>query len=114
MISPLFRVFDKENQDRREEDSLLPLRSCALQFPENLIPSKERSSGLFDQENQPAMIRFDRLNQLHLKEGQEMKLVTLSELVSDAIWSERQQELRPVAPRLSIVIERLLQEGHDY
>ena len=54
------------------------------------------------------------LNQLHLKEGQEMKLVTLSELVSDAIWSERQQELRPVAPRLSIVIERLLQEGHDH
>ena len=54
------------------------------------------------------------LNQLQLKEGQEMKLVTLSELVSDAIWSERQQELRPVAPRLSIVIERLLQEGHDH
>ena len=54
------------------------------------------------------------LNQLHLKEGQEMKLVTLSELVSDVIWSERQKELRPVAPRLSIVIERLLQEGHDH
>ena len=54
------------------------------------------------------------LNQLQLKEGQEMKLVTLSELVSDAIWSEGQQELRPVAPRLSIVIERLLQEGHDH
>ena len=54
------------------------------------------------------------LNQLQLKEGQEMKLVTLSELVSDVIWSERQKELRPVAPRLSIVIERLLQEGHDH
>ncbi len=54
------------------------------------------------------------LSQLQLKEGQEMKLVCLSELVRDSIWSERQQELRPVAPRLSIVIERLLQEGYDH
>ena len=67
MISPLFRVFHKVNQDRHGEGLLRPLRSCALQFPENLILSKERSSGLFDQENQPAMIRFDRLNQLNLK-----------------------------------------------
>ena len=54
------------------------------------------------------------VSQLQLKEGQEMKLVPLSDLVRDAIWSERQQELRPVAPRLSIVIDRLLQEGHDH
>ena len=54
------------------------------------------------------------LNQLQLKEGQEMKLVSLSELVRESIWSERQQELRPVAPRLSIVIDRLLQDGHDH
>jgi 8-oxo-dGTP diphosphatase len=54
------------------------------------------------------------LNQLQLKEGQEMKLVSLSELVRESIWSERQQELRPVAPRLSIVIDRLLREGHDH
>ena len=53
------------------------------------------------------------LNQLQLKEGQEMKLVSLSDLVRESIWSERQQELRPVAPGLSIVIERLLQESHD-
>ena len=53
------------------------------------------------------------VSQLQLKEGQEMKLVSLSDLVRDSIWSERQQELRPVAPRLSIVIERLLQESHD-
>ena len=53
------------------------------------------------------------LSQLQLTEGQEMKLVSLSDLVRDSIWSERQQELRPVAPRLSIVIERLLQESHD-
>ena len=54
------------------------------------------------------------LSQLQLKEGQEMKLVSLSDLVRESIWSERQKELRPVAPRLSIVIERLLQEGHDH
>ena len=54
------------------------------------------------------------LNQLHLREGQEMKLVSLSELVHESIWSERQQELRPFAPRLSIVIDRLLHEGHDH
>ena len=54
------------------------------------------------------------LNQLQLKEGQEMKLVSLSELVRESIWSDRQQELRPVAPRLSIVIDQLLQEGHDH
>ena len=54
------------------------------------------------------------LNKLQLKEGQEMKLVSLSELLSESIWSEQQQELRPVAPRLSIVIERLLQEDHDH
>ena len=50
------------------------------------------------------------VSQLQLKEGQEMKLVPRSDLVRDAIWSERQQELRPVAPRLSIVIDRLLEE----
>ena len=54
------------------------------------------------------------VSQLQLKEGQEMKLVSLSDLVRDAIWSEQQQELRPVAPRLSIVIDRLLQEGYDH
>ena len=54
------------------------------------------------------------LNELQLKEGQEMKLVPLGDLVREAIWSERHQELRPVAPRLSIVIERLLQENHDH
>ena len=54
------------------------------------------------------------LNELQLKEGQEMKLVSLSDLVREAIWSERQQELRPVAPRLAVVIERLLQESHDH
>ena len=54
------------------------------------------------------------VSELQLKEGQEMKLVPLSDLVRDVIWSERQQELRPVAPRLSIVIDRLLQEGHDH
>ncbi|AII49262.1 NUDIX hydrolase [Synechococcus sp. KORDI-52] len=54
------------------------------------------------------------LNQLQLKEGQEMKLVSLSDLLRESIWSERQQELRPVAPGLSIVIERLLKEAHDH
>ena len=54
------------------------------------------------------------LSKLQLKEGQEMKLVCLNDLVRESIWSERQQKLRPVAPRLSIVIERLLQEGHDH
>ena len=54
------------------------------------------------------------LSQLQLKEGQEMKLISLSELERESIWSERQQELRPVAPRLSIVFERLLQKCHDH
>ena len=54
------------------------------------------------------------VSQLQLKEGQEMKLVSLSDLLRDAIWSKRQQELRPVAPRLSTVIDRLLQEVHDH
>lgn len=54
------------------------------------------------------------LSQLQLKEGQEMKLVSLHDLVRESIWSDRQQELRLVAPRLSIVIERLMQECHDH
>ena len=54
------------------------------------------------------------LSQLQLKEGQEMKLVSLSDILCESIWSERRQEQRPVAPRLSIVIERLLQECHDH
>ena len=53
------------------------------------------------------------LDQLTLNEGQDMKLVSLSDLVGPSIWSERRQELRPVAPRLSIVIDRLLHEGHE-
>ena len=53
------------------------------------------------------------LDQLTLNEGQDMKLVSLSDLVGPSIWSERRQELRPVAPRLSIVIDRLLDERHE-
>jgi len=53
------------------------------------------------------------LDHLTLNEGQDMKLVSLSDLVGPSIWSERRQELRPVAPRLSIVIDRLLHEGHE-
>lgn len=51
------------------------------------------------------------LDQLQLLEGQEMKLVPLAELCSGHVRSERHQSLRPIAPRLSLVIERLQRDA---
>ena len=74
ITSPVYRVLHKVSQDPNEEDSLQHALFSALRFPENLIPSKARSSDLFAQENQPARIRFARLNRLNL----ELKLQPLS------------------------------------
>ena len=48
---------------------------------------------------------------LHLKEGQDLRLVSLEELRSGSIWSDHCGEARPIAPGLQIVIARLLTES---
>lgn len=48
------------------------------------------------------------VGQLTLLEGQDLKLTTKSELRRGNIWSERRHELRPIAPGLDSVIDRLL------
>ena len=53
------------------------------------------------------------LEQLKLREGQDLKLASLEELCSETIWSDHCQELRPIAPGLSIVMRRLLSEMDD-
>ena len=53
------------------------------------------------------------LDQLKLKEGQDLTLASLEELGSEMIWSDHCQELRPIAPGLTIVIRRLLAEMND-
>ena len=53
------------------------------------------------------------LDQLKLKEGQDLKLASLEELGSEMIWSDHCQELRPIAPGLTIVNRRLLAEMND-
>ena len=53
------------------------------------------------------------LEQLKLREGQDLKLASLEELCSEAIWSNHCQEERPIAPGLSIVMRRLLAEMDD-
>ena len=41
---------------------------------------------------------------LHLKEGQDLRLVSLEELRSGSIWSDHCGEARPIAPGLQIVL----------
>ncbi len=53
------------------------------------------------------------LEQLCLKEGQDLKLASLENLCSETIWSDHCQEQRPIAPGLSIVTRRLLAEIDD-
>ena len=53
------------------------------------------------------------LDQLYLKEGQDLRLASLEELRSEWIWSDHCREHRPIAPGLNIVIRRLLAEMHD-
>ena len=53
------------------------------------------------------------LEQLKLREGQDLKLASLEELCSETIWSDHCQEQRPIAPGLSIVMRRLLAEMDD-
>ena len=50
--------------------------------------------------------------ELQLREGQDLRLVTLEELRSGSIWSDHCGEARPTAPGLRIVIDRLLTESH--
>ena len=53
------------------------------------------------------------LEQLKLREGQDLKLASLEELCSETIWSDHCQELRPIAPGLSTFMRRLLAEMDD-
>ena len=53
------------------------------------------------------------LDQLYLKEGQDLRLASLEELRSEWIWSDHCREQRPIAPGMNIVIRRLLAEMHD-
>ena len=53
------------------------------------------------------------LDQLYLKEGQDLRLASLEELRSEWIWSDHCREQRPIAPGLNIVIRHLLAEMHD-
>ena len=53
------------------------------------------------------------LEQLCLKEGQDLRLASLEELCSETIWSDHCHEQRPIAPGLSIVMRRLLAEMDD-
>ena len=46
--------------------------------------------------------------ELMLLEGQDLKLTSISELRKGCIWSDRRCEMRPIAPGLDQVIERLL------
>ena len=48
--------------------------------------------------------------ELTLLEGQDLKLTSISELRQGSIWSDRRCEMRPIAPGLDQVIERLLSE----
>ena len=50
--------------------------------------------------------------ELQLREGQDLRLVTLEELRSGSIWSDHCGEARPTAPGLRIVIDRLMTESH--
>ena len=49
------------------------------------------------------------IDELSLKEGQELQLVTLEEINSGKIWSHERQEMRPVVDGLMIVYERWMQ-----
>ena len=50
------------------------------------------------------------MDQLTLLEGQDLKLTSKVELRQGSIWSDRCCELRPIAPGLDQVIERLLSD----
>ena len=53
------------------------------------------------------------LDQLKLREGQDLRLASLEELRSERIWSDQCLERRPIAPGLNIVMRHLLAEMHD-
>ena len=53
------------------------------------------------------------LDQLKLREGQDLRLASLEELRSERIWSDQCREQRPIAPGLTIVMRRLLAEMND-
>tara|TARA_Y100001968_G_C18929808_1_gene513718 strand:+ start:126 stop:560 length:435 start_codon:yes stop_codon:yes gene_type:complete len=50
---------------------------------------------------------------LELKEGEDLKLTNLKEILTGMVWSEKIGEQRPIAPRLHIVIERLMNEINE-
>ena len=51
------------------------------------------------------------VEQLTLLEGQDLKLTSKHELRQGRVWSDRRSEVRPLAPGLDQVIERLLLDG---
>jgi len=53
------------------------------------------------------------IDQLKLREGQDLRLASLEELRSERIWSDQCLERRPIAPGLTIVMRRLLDEMND-
>jgi 8-oxo-dGTP diphosphatase len=50
------------------------------------------------------------LEQLQLLEGQDLRLVSIQELLSGAVWSPRLGERRPLAPSLKLALQRLVAE----
>ena len=48
------------------------------------------------------------VEQLTLLEGQDLKLTSKQELRQGSVWSDRRSEVRPIAPGLDQVIQRLL------
>ena len=48
------------------------------------------------------------VEQLTLLEGQDLKLASKQELREGSVWSDRRSEVRPIAPGLDQVIQRLL------
>ena len=49
------------------------------------------------------------LDALTLNEGQDLKLASLEQMLSGAIWSDVVGEHRPLAPGLDIVLDKLIQ-----
>ena len=68
----------------------------------------------FTSQNGPRIVHVFRgelnvpVEQLTLLEGQDLKLTSKQELCEGSVWSDRRSEVRPIAPGLDQVIQRLL------
>ena len=68
----------------------------------------------FTSQNGPSIAHVFRgalsvpVEQLTLLEGQDLKLTSKQELRQGSVWSDRRSEVRPIAPGLDQVIQRLL------